>query len=547
MALAPPPYASLQALIIDDMVTQQTTLRGQLASLGFAKVDVASNAEDGLRLIKSRPYGLILCDFNLNNKTDGQQFFEFLREKDLLPADAMFLMITAESAYASVASATEHRPDAYLLKPITATDIEERLKLLMDKRQAMTPIQALLKKADLAGAITACDQLLGKRDRWFMQALQVKGQTLLQLGRHEEAKTVFRQALDQRPGLVWAQLGMARAHKAAGQFEDARMLAQDIIDSPDGEKNIAAYDVIAESLEAQGQTEAALWALRDAAKVIPSTRRQRLLGESAYRNNDLETALDCFKKVTKNSKGSVIAQSQDNLWLAQAMVDTGDAAGAIAALDEVGTRARPDPAFDNIAVAIKAQAHVKAGRPEEAAKLLQRARETLRQPKADFATVALAKAELLSGNDDRGLQLMERAISADHENARVKQMISKALRDTGHEDKINQVIEAAAAGLQRRVGDAKKLFRDSQIDDGLAAIEAALREYPENTGVLFQAAQMNCLALRLKKQHNPAIVERVRLYLTRLEKLMPANDRVTQMQRYFRETLAALQQQTATA
>ena len=142
---------------------------------------------------------------------------------------------------------------------------------------------------------------------------------------------------------------------------------------------------------------------------------------------------------------------------------------------------------------------------------------------------------------------MERAISADHENARVKQMIGKALRDTGHEDKIDQVIEAAAAGLQRRVTDAKKLFRDSQIDDGLAAIETALREYPENTGVLFQAAQMNCLALRLKKELNPTIVERVRLYLTRLEKLMPANDRVTQMQRYFRETVAALQQQTASA
>ena len=115
MALAPTPYASLQALIIDDMVTQQTTLRGQLSALGFAKVDVAANAEDGLRLIKSRPYGLVLCDFNLNSKTDGQQFFEFLREKELLPADTMFLMITAESAYASVASATEHRPDAYLL------------------------------------------------------------------------------------------------------------------------------------------------------------------------------------------------------------------------------------------------------------------------------------------------------------------------------------------------------------------------------------------------------------------------------------------------
>ena len=58
--------------------------------------------------------------------------------------------------------------------------------------------------------------------------------------------------------------------------------------------------------------------------------------------------------------------------------------------------------------------------------------------------------------------------------------------------------------------------------------------------VLLQAAQMNCLSLRLKKELSPAVVDRVRLYLTRLDKLMPANDRVTQMQRYFRETMEAL-------
>lgn len=544
MALIQTPYAHLSALIIDDMATQQTTLRGQLTMLGIGKVDVASNADDALRQIKARPYGLVMCDYNLNQKTDGQQFFEFLRDRELLPADSLFFMITAESGYASVAAATEHRPDAYLLKPVTATDIEERLKMLMERRQALLPIQQKLKRDDAQGALAECDKLLARKDRWFMQGLQHKGQTLLQLGRHEEAKMVYREALDLRPQLVWAQLGLARAHKAAGQFEEAKQLAYDIIQSPDGEKNVAAYDVVAESLEAQGESEAALWALRDAATVIPSTRRHRLVGEAAYRNNDLDTALECFQKVTKATKASVIAQPQDTLWLAQSLVDKGDAAGALAALDEGGQRQRNDPAFDSVALAIRVQAQARAGKLEDAEKMLGRARETLRKAKADFGTIALAKAELMTGHEDEGLKLMERAISADHENSRIKQLIGKALRDTGHEDKIDHVIEAAAAGLQRRVSDAKKLFRDSRIDEALAAIEAALREYPENTGVLFQAAQMNCLSLRLKKELNSTVMERVRLYLTRLEKLMPANDRVTQMQRYYRDTISAL---TATA
>lgn len=535
-------FSNLTALIVDDMAVQQTTLRGQLAMLGISKVDQATTAEDALRLIKSKPYGLVLCDYNLNQKTDGQQLFEHLRDENLLPADCLFFMVTAESGYASVASATEHKPDAYLLKPITAGDIEERLKMLLEKRNALLPINEKLQRQDLAGAVAECDKVLQRKDRWFMQTLQIKGQTLMQLGRHEDAKGVYRMALDQRPQLIWAQLGLARAHKAANQFEEAKTIAYDIIQSRDGEKNVAAYDVVAESMEAQGDSQGALWVLRDSATVVPSARRHRIVGESAYRNGDLDTAKECFLKVAKATKASVIAQPQDTLWLAQTLVDKGEVAQAVQLLGEGAASHRNNPQFDNVALAIKAQAQVKAGDADGAAKTLSRARETMRKPKADFATITLAKAELMNGNEEAGLKLMEKAVSADHENPRVKQMIRNALTDTGHEDKLERIVEAAEAGLMSRVKEAKTLFRDSKIDEALAAIENAVREYPENTGVLLQAAQMNCMSLRLKKELNSTVSERVRLYLTRLEKLMPGNDRVTQMQRYYRETLSALSQ-----
>jgi len=67
-----------------------------------------------------------------------------------------------------------------------------------------------------------------------------------------------------------------------------------------------------------------------------------------------------------------------------------------------------------------------------------------------------------------------------------------------------------------------------------------VRDYPENTAVLLQAAQINCMALRLKKDLDHDRIERVRTYLTRLEKLLPAHDRVIMMRRYFRETVGML-------
>lgn len=537
------PYSGIQALIIDDMAVQQSTLRGHLSLLGMGKVDVASNAEDAARLIKQRKYGLILCDYNLNQKTDGQQLFEYLRDSNALPPDCLFFMITAESSYASVASATEHHPDAYLLKPTTAAEIGDRLKVQLEKRTALLAITQKQANEDLPGALAECDKVLAAKNRWFMQALQIKGQTLLKLGKNDEAKAIYRSALEQRPELVWAQLGLARAHKAAGQFEDAKRLAQQIIQSREGEKNVAAYDVVAEALEAQGDSQAAMWVLRDAATVVPSARRQRVAGESAYRNGDLETAKDFLLKANKATKGSVVAQQQDTLLLAQTMVDLGSNDDALKLLNEAAPAYRNSATFGNVALAIQAQAESRAGKTEEAQKTLAKARATLRKGKADFSTVALAKAELMAGNVDAGLELLSSAVSADHENPRIKQMVSTTLRDTGHENKIQDIVDAGAAILETKVKDARKLLRDSQIDDAVKAIEQAVSDYPENTGVLLQATQINCMALRLKKEHNYGMIERVQGYLTRLEKLMPANDRVTMMRRYFRETMSELESQ----
>jgi tetratricopeptide (TPR) repeat protein len=534
------PYSNIPTLVIDDMPTQQTTLRGQLQMLHIAKVDQATSPDDAIRLVKSKAYGLILCDFNLNQKSDGQQLLEYFRDSGAISPECLFFMVTAENTYKSVASASEHKPDAYLLKPITAGDIEDRLKALLDRRNALLSINQRLTKQDLPGALAACNVVLAKKDRWAMQALQIKGQTLLQMGRHEEAREVYEQVLATRSGVVWAQLGQARALKAAGKLEEAKFIAQSIINSKDGEKNVEAYDLVAACLEAQGDLQGSLWMLKDSAVVMPSARRQRIVGEAAFRSGELDTAKECFAKLGKATKGAVTALPQDALTHAQTMVDLGDPAEALRLLDAGGIQYRNDPQYTNVAMAIRAQAQAKGGDEAGAKATVSKARETMRRAKADFATVALAKAELMTGNEAAGLKLLEAAVSSDHENPRVKQLIGNALKVTGHEAKLAQVVDGAVGELNSRVGSAKTLFRDSRIDDALAAIEAALKDYPDNTGVLLQAAQMNCMSLRLKKQLNAMVVERVRLYLAKLDTLMPGSDRVAQMHRYYRETLAGL-------
>jgi len=246
-------------------------------------------------------------------------------------------------------------------------------------------------------------------------------------------------------------------------------------------------------------------------------------------------------KATKANRGSVVDNPQDTLLLAQTLVDLGQPGEAMNLIRDGNKSYRTHPTFNQVSLAIKAQAEIAAGESDKAQATLELARAGLSKGKADFATIALAKAEIVCGHEDAGMALLKDAISSDHENLRIKQMISRTLSDTGHEDQLDAVIESATAGLQGKVTDARKLLRDSRIDEAVKLIEAAAHEYPENTGVLLQACQINGMALRLKKQADAERVEKIQDYLGQLERLMPGQDRVVMMRRYFRETLGMLE------
>src|SRR4051794_23265985 len=114
-------FADLRSLLIEDLPAMRQNIRMQLGQLELAQIDQAATPDEAIRLVRQNQYNLVICDYNLNRETNGQQLLEFFRSQNLLPQSAMFIMVTAESDYALVASAAEFQPDAYLLKPLTAT------------------------------------------------------------------------------------------------------------------------------------------------------------------------------------------------------------------------------------------------------------------------------------------------------------------------------------------------------------------------------------------------------------------------------------------
>ncbi len=542
-------YHNLSALVIDDQAAQQATSRGHLNLLGIGRVDGASSPDAALKQIAKTAYQLVLCDYNLENRTDGQQLLEHLRENSLLPLDCLFFMITAEASYASVAAASEHNPDAYMLKPASAADIADRLKTHLERRAATLPILQALKDGQLERAVAECDKAAAGTGRFALQALQLKAQTLLKLGKAEGASAVYQEVLNLRPNLVWAKLGLARSEQLLGRHDEALVLAREIVESKEGSQTLAASDVIAAALEAKSDGAGAMEALKKAAEAVPSPKRNRTLGEAAFRNGDAQMAEACLKKVVAATKFSITAQSGDALMLAQSYVDLGQPQQALTLLGDKTLTALHDPrnAASSVAAAIAAQSHAAKGQVKEAAAAADRARQGSTDAGNDFATVALARAEIATGNEAAGLARLERAMAADHENPRFKQLAQKALERTGHADKAEKILGGPAEAMKANIDKARKLMRSGEAALALKDIEATLAKAPNNTAVLLEAAQIGCMSLRLGKKIDAAVVGRVRGHLQRLDTLMADSDRVIRMHRYLRDTVEMLTAKPAPA
>jgi len=527
-------FANLRSLLIEDLPLMRQNIRIQLGQLDIARVDQATTPDDAIRLVRSNSYDLIVCDYNLNKETNGLQLLEFFRSQNLLQPSAMFIMVTAENDYALVASTAEFQPDSYLLKPFTATKLQERIVRLLDKQSTLAPITERMQAKDLAGALAQCDRVLAIAPKRVMDVLKFKGKLLLELGNIEGARATYTQALNARDDLIWAQIGLAKCDVAIGELQKAKTTIQAVLVR--NSQYIEAYDLLTQIARLQGNEEDALDALNRSSQIVPSARRNRMVGDAAYRIGNLEQAKIAFGKAVKSTKGSLTAQASDLLSLAQVHVDNGDADQALKLLSDVPRSFTSSSGFGITQAALQAQAHVQLGNFPAAEKAFIAAKNQSEGARADTATLALAKAAFSVGMEAEGAEILSQAVKADHENKNVVALARKVLKDTGNEEMADRIIDNAISHGSAIVAEAEALMRSARPDESLAKLEEALQSMPENTGLLMAASQLHLLWMSQKGMQRD-YVERVNNYLEKLDTLLPGNERVAKMYRFLRETL----------
>jgi tetratricopeptide (TPR) repeat protein len=227
---------------------------------------------------------------------------EECRRRHLIPTASVFLMITGERGYERVFAAAELAPDDYLLKPMTPVALGERLGAALNRRTALKSMTDLLDAGRYLECIALAQQALAGRFPYRLDAQRLIGESLMALGRHEDARAHYDRIVQKHPGLPWARFGAARACYFLDAYDESRAILEDLVA---GQADFTqAQDLMAQIHEAKGDQASSRALLKSLLKKNPrAITRHREVVRLALELNDVEDARLTYDQMFKEGLG----------------------------------------------------------------------------------------------------------------------------------------------------------------------------------------------------------------------------------------------------
>ncbi|PHZ85067.1 response regulator [Paremcibacter congregatus] len=120
---------AMPVLIVDDYKTMLRIIRNLLKQLGFNNVDEASDGAEALNKMRSKNYGIIISDWNMEPMT-GYELLKEVRADEMLKKTP-FIMVTAESKTDNVIAAKKAGVNNYIVKPFNAATLKQKLSSVL--------------------------------------------------------------------------------------------------------------------------------------------------------------------------------------------------------------------------------------------------------------------------------------------------------------------------------------------------------------------------------------------------------------------------------
>ncbi len=123
-------------VVVDDVNTMRIQIKELLKLFGFRKVFVASNGEEVKQMLETIPIHLLMVDWHMS-PTAGIELLKYVRSHPE-HKNIAFVMVTAESAKEQVIEAVQSGVDEYLLKPLTALQVQTKVYAALLKKQVFS-------------------------------------------------------------------------------------------------------------------------------------------------------------------------------------------------------------------------------------------------------------------------------------------------------------------------------------------------------------------------------------------------------------------------
>ncbi|MPQ56137.1 response regulator [Duganella sp. FT27W] len=321
-------YSELSVLIVDPNPGMRGSLHNMLNQCEITRIEYAVGSGTAIRQLTKKQFDIVLCEYDLGNGNensgqDGQQLLEDLRHHRLIPAWTIFIMITSEGVYSRVIGAVELAPTDYVLKPFTVDALLQRIRRAVERREVFWPVYQQVAAGNIRKAIAGCKDGEQTNARYAADYARLRAELLVSIDDLAEAEFVYQAILLTRP-TAWAKLGLARCQFGLGKLVEAQQTLTDLLQHHT--TFMAAYDLLARTLQALGQQQSAKKVLEDAVEISPHmVRRLRHLGEVAFATGDVGAAERAFKQVVNKAKYSEFRDPEDHVKLVKTLVKKGDA------------------------------------------------------------------------------------------------------------------------------------------------------------------------------------------------------------------------------
>jgi DNA-binding response OmpR family regulator len=125
----------VSALILDDNAHMRGLLRVILASFGLRHIEEAQDGMEALGILAGGDIDIAFVDFKLGG-TDGLEFCRHIRTHSESPNIYLpIIMITAYSERRRVLDAINAGVDEFLVKPVRAIDVANRINAVIERRR----------------------------------------------------------------------------------------------------------------------------------------------------------------------------------------------------------------------------------------------------------------------------------------------------------------------------------------------------------------------------------------------------------------------------